>query len=77
MALLIGILLALAVSAFARVVALDRDRAFYPTVLAVVASYYVLFAVIGGSTQALLVEAALMAVFLLVVVVGFRRNLIG
>ena len=44
----IGIVLALCVSVFARVVGLDRDRAFYPTVLVVIASYYVLFAVMGG-----------------------------
>lgn len=38
------------------VVGLDRDRAFYPTVIVVIASY-ALFAVMGGSTHALLVEA--------------------
>jgi hypothetical protein len=71
----IGSLLALGVSLFARSVGLDRDRAFYPTVLIVVASYYVLFAVMGGTTQALLIEASVMTGFLLVAVVGFRRSL--
>ena len=55
----IGILLALFICLFARSVGFDRDRAFYPTVLAVVASYYVLFAVMGGSTQALVPVFAL------------------
>ena len=49
----IGIALALAVCVFARAVAFDRDRAFYPAVLIVTASYYVLFAVLGGSPGAL------------------------
>ena len=56
MAYLVGVTLALAVSLFARLVGLDRDRAFYPTVLAVVASLYDLFAVMGGSTRALVSE---------------------
>ncbi len=75
MAYLVGVVLALVVSAFARVVGLDRDRAFYPTVLVVVASYYDLFAVMGGSTQALIGELAATGVFLVAVVVGFKRNL--
>jgi len=36
---LAGIVLALTVSGFATLVGLDRDRAFYPTVLVVIASY--------------------------------------
>lgn len=75
MAHLIGVVLALGVWLSARAVGLDRDRAFYPTVLAVIASYYVLFAVMGGSTAALGAELASTAVFLAFVVVGFRRNL--
>jgi hypothetical protein len=73
--LLIGVGLALAVSLFARVVGLDRDRAFYPTVLAVIAMIYDLFAVMGGSREALLQELVGTLVFLTAVVVGFRRNL--
>lgn len=71
----IGIALALIVSCFARATGLDRDRAFYPTIAIVVASYYVLFAVMGGSSQALVVDAIVMAVFVLVAVLGFRFNL--
>ena len=74
-AALVGVVLALAVGLFARVVGLDRDRAFYPTVLAVIASLYNLFAVMGGSTRALLSELVGTAVFLVAVVVGFKRSL--
>ena len=72
---LVGICLALAVGLYARVVGLDRDRAFYPTVLAVIAMIYSLFAVMGASNQALLLESAAGLVFLVAVAVGFRRNL--
>jgi len=70
----IGSLLSLVVSVFARSVGLDRDRAFYPTVLIVIASYYVLFAVMGGTVHSLIIESTLMAAFLLAAVAGFKFN---
>jgi len=75
MAFFVGAALALIVSLFARLVGLDRDRAFYPTVLVVVASYYDLFAVVSDSTQAIGAELLVTAVFLIAVALGFRRNL--
>lgn len=75
MEILIGVLLALAVSLFASVVGLDRDRAFYATVTIVVASYYGLFAVMGGNPDVLLAECVVIAGFVLVAVLGFRFNL--
>jgi len=71
----IGILLALAVSIFAATIRLDRDRAFYPTVTFVVASYYVLFSVIGGTASTIVAESAIGATFVVVAAVGFRRTL--
>jgi hypothetical protein len=53
---LIGVILSLAVAVFAAVVGFDRERAFYPTVLIVIASYYILFAVIGVSRRTLTLE---------------------
>lgn len=52
----IGIALALVVAGAAALAGFDRDRGFYPTVLVVIASYYVLFAVMSGSVDAVLVE---------------------
>ncbi|MGE5815067.1 MAG: hypothetical protein ACM36C_11310 [Acidobacteriota bacterium] len=75
MALLIGAFLAFAVGLLARTVGLDRDRAFYPTVTIVIASYYVLFAVMGASTQALVLESLVGAVFIASAVAGFRSSL--
>lgn len=74
-ALLIGALLAFTVGLFATAVGLDRDRAFYPTVTIVIASLYALFAVMGASTQALLLEALVGAVFIALAVSGFRSSL--
>jgi hypothetical protein len=71
----IGVALALIVSCFARATGLDRDRAFYSTMAIVIASYYVLFAVMGGSSNALVVELLVMVAFVLVAVLGFRFNL--
>ena len=75
MGYVIGFVLALAVSAYATAVRLDADRAFYPTVLMVIASYYVLFAVMGGSGRALVVESLVMGAFILAASLGFRRSL--
>src|SRR5262245_31316989 len=74
MAYVIGIVLALGVFGFARWTRFDRDRAFYPAVVVVVASYYVLFATMSGAGHALAVESVVMAVFVLVAVLGFRFN---
>ena len=75
MAYIVGSLLAFAVGGLGTVAGLDRDRAFYPTVMVVIASYYALFAVMGGSTSALLVEAAVATVFVTVTLVGFKHSL--
>ena len=40
---LIGLFLSLAVAGLATIIGLDREPAFHPTVLIVIASYYVLF----------------------------------
>ena len=61
MALVIGSLLALTVGIFATSQGLDRDRAFYPVVTIVIASYYALFAVMGASMNAFILESLLVA----------------
>lgn len=71
----VGILLALTVGALATAFGMDRDRAFYPTVTIVVASYYVLFAVMGASPQVLVIESIVGVMFLALAVAGFRSSL--
>jgi hypothetical protein len=70
----VGVVLSIAVASFARRVGLDRDRAFYPTVLIVIASYYVLFAVMIGSIETVVLESAVMAVFVIAAVAGFKGS---
>ena len=67
--------MAICVGLMATGVGLDRDRAFYPAVTIVVASYYALFAVMGASTQALVLELIAGSVFLLAALAGFRWSL--
>lgn len=75
MAYLIGVTLALAVSLFARFVGLDRDRAFYPTVMLVIAGLYGLFAVMGGHPGELTLEWIMMGGFIVLATLGFRFSL--
>jgi len=75
MAYLIGVGVALAVCLFAMLTGFDRDRAFYSTLVVVVAHYYILFAVMGSSMSALVVESLIAVVFFAVAVIGFKKNL--
>jgi hypothetical protein len=69
-----GVVLSIGVASFARCVRLDRDRAFYPTVMIVIASYYVLFATMSGSVQTVVVESAVMILFATAAVAGFKSS---
>ena len=75
MEFLIGAVLALSVGLSATFIGVDRDRAFYPTVMVVIASYYGLFAVMGGSPQALGVESIVIVAFLAASIAGFKHSL--
>jgi len=70
----IGIMLSAGVALFARYVGFDRDRAFYPTVMIVIASYYVLFAAMSGSVQTVVIESMVMALFAAAAVAGFKSS---
>jgi len=72
---LIGLILSLVVAGLAAITGFDRERAFYPTVLFVIASYYVLFAVMGASGRTLVSEIVVASVFFLLAVVGFKTTL--
>jgi hypothetical protein len=72
---LVGILLSVATVVFAAVIGLDRERSFYSTVLFVIATYYVLFAVMGASHRTLMVEILLASGFFLLGVIGLKGNL--
>ena len=71
----VGVLLAIAVGLLGTLAGLERDRAYYPVVTIVIASYYALFAVLGGSSQALLLESVVGMLFVAAAIAGFRRSL--
>jgi hypothetical protein len=70
----VGIVLSIGVAVFARRVGFDRDRAFYPAALIVIASYYVLCAAMAGSIQTVVLESALMTLFVIAAVAGFKGS---
>ncbi len=75
MAFIVGVTLALSIGLFASFTGLDRDRAFYPTVMIVIALLYALFAAIGGSATALAHESIAIIAFVAAAILGFRYSL--
>ena len=71
---LVGVAMALAVGVATTGAGFDRDRALYPVILLIVASYYDLFAVMGGGA-ALGWETGVAFAFALASIIGFRMNL--
>src|SRR5262245_25102010 len=73
---LVAVILGLIVVGFAAVSGFDRDRAFYPTVLIVIASYCSLFAVMGASRYStLVIEIGMGLVFSVIAVLGFKKSM--
>lgn len=70
----IGIAAATAVGLFGTVIGFDKERSFYPVVLIVIATLYLLFAVQAGSTGALVAEAIPALVFVATAALGFRKS---
>ena len=79
MPIVVGVLLAIAIAAVAKFTRFDEERSFYSTVLVIIASYYVLFAVLGGSGHALVWELVIAVVFSTVAIIGalFLPTLVG
>jgi hypothetical protein len=71
---LIGIVLALATVPTGAWIGLDR-RSFYTTLLMVTGTYYVLFAIMGGSSHALVIESLVMGIFFFFAAIGFRTSM--
>lgn len=71
----VGVVLGLGACGLGTLAGFERDRAFYPVMMIVIASYYALFAVLGGDGRALRVEIAISIVFVCLAVIGFRTSL--
>jgi hypothetical protein len=70
----VGAVVSLGVAVFAKRVGFASDRAFYPVVLIVIASYYVLFAAMIGSVETVLLESVVMTLFVIAAVAGFKGS---
>jgi uncharacterized protein DUF6010 len=79
MPVVVGVLLAVGIAALGKFTRFDEDRSFYSTVLVIIASYYVLFAVLGGSGHALVWELIIVVAFSTVAIIGalFLPTLVG
>lgn len=75
MSYLIGAVLALSIGWFATLAGFDRERGFYPVVTIIIASYYVLFAVMGAAPSILVIETVIGLAFAALALWGFKRNL--
>ncbi|MEW6324437.1 MAG: hypothetical protein AB1515_03515 [Nitrospirota bacterium] len=71
---MIGAVLAVVIGAMAAATGFDRDRVFYPTLLIVIAGYYILFAVIDGRANTITVETVIALGFGLLAVAGAWWN---
>jgi len=69
----IGIAAATAVGLFATLIGFDKERSFYPVVLIVIATLYLLFAAQAGSTGALVPEAIPAFLFVATAALGFGK----
>ncbi len=72
---IVGVALGLGACGLGTIVGFERDRAFYPVMMIVIASYYALFAVLADDGRALGIEIAISMVFVGLAVIGFRTNL--
>lgn len=71
---IVGTALAFLVIGTTAYAGLARERSFFPTVVIVVASYYILFAAMAAPGQTLLLESLAAAVFVAAAFIGFRAS---
>jgi hypothetical protein len=70
----IGVAAAFAVGLFGTVIGFDKERSFYSVALVVIATLYLLFAAMAGSTASLVAEAIPALLFVATAAVGFRKS---
>lgn len=74
LAALVGVALAVGICTAAALVGFSRERGFYPLMMIVIASYYVLFALLAGAVPALWREIAATLVFITLAIAGYKRT---
>lgn len=75
MPILVGVVLGLLVGISTTLAGMHRDRALYPTIMIVIASYFSLFAVMGGSNESIVLETVVGLAFTAVAIAGFKLSL--
>jgi hypothetical protein len=71
----IGIVLALATCGAALSLPRNRDRWFYPAMVVVIVLFDVLFAVMAGDRNALLLEAAILVAYVVMALLSYKFSL--
>jgi hypothetical protein len=69
-AFIIGVALAIVLIIFGKLTGYEKDRSFFPTLLIIIASYYLLFATLTDSVSTLLIEIAVTLFFAVIAVWG-------
>ncbi|OXE36173.1 MAG: hypothetical protein CGW95_09330 [Phenylobacterium zucineum] len=75
MELVWGLLIGLGTAASSHVLGFDRDRSYYPTLMIVIASIYILFAIMAVPPSALWPEVIAAAGFIALAIAGHRWSL--
>lgn len=70
----IGLLLGIIVALMGFVLQYDRDRSYYPTLLMVIASGYILFGAMSGSLETTIIESLIALVFIGIAIYGSRTT---
>lgn len=68
-----GVATAAVLAVAANLTRFDRDKSFYPTLVIVIASYYLLFAVMDGSPKTIAIELMVVSTFALAAVYSGLR----
>jgi len=69
-AFITGVGLAVVLAVFGKLTSYEKDRSFFPTLLIVIASYYLLFAILDGSVSTILIEIAIASFFIVLAIWG-------
>jgi hypothetical protein len=69
-AFITGVGLAVVLAIFGKLTGYEKDRSFFPTLLIVIASYYMLFAILDGSVSTILIEIAVASIFIVIAIWG-------
>lgn len=73
-AFIAGVGLAVVLAIFGKLTGYEKDRSFFPTLLIIIASYYLLFAILDGSPSTILIEIAAAAIFIVLAIWGSYKS---